>query len=222
MRTFTYSLFRTCGSVTLLLCAVCGAFATDLVLQKVPQVAIPEPAAGSQSGLGPQATFALVNYNVAGSKDKARALYVSSANDLSVANKIIDDQVTTSFGFSAEDKSPTAIIDLGKLCTLKRLTASYSAQPGSMDFYVMKTLPENGRDAAETARQIDADALASLKPVASSVDDGTQGEGSVEIAPTDGRYVMYGGIRQPRPMAILRWLKFQHSIPAGEISSHQM
>ncbi len=69
MRTFTSSLFRTCGSATLILCAASGAFASDLVLQKIPQVAITEPAAGSsQSGLGPQATFALVNYNVAGGK----------------------------------------------------------------------------------------------------------------------------------------------------------
>ncbi len=123
-------------------------------------------------------------------RHKVRPLYVSSATDLSVANNIVDNQVTTSFGFSAGDKSPTTIIDLGKLCTLKRLVATYSAQPGSMDFYVMKSLPANGREAAGTTLQIDANSLASLEPVASSVDDGTQGTVSVEIAPTDGRYVM--------------------------------
>ncbi len=190
MRTLTSSLYRTCGSVALILCAGSAAFASDLVLQKVPQVAIPEPAAGSQTGLGPQATFALVNYNVAGSQGKAHALYVSSGTDLSVANNLVDNQTATSFGFSADDKSPTAIIDLGKLCTLKHLTATYSAQPGSMDFYVMKSLPANGQDAAQASLQIDANAISTLEPIASSVDDGTQGKSSVDIAPTEGRYLM--------------------------------
>ena len=99
--------------------------------------------------LSPQATFALINYNVRDAHAKARALYVSSGNDLTLANSMIDDQPTTSFGFAADDKSPTALIDLGKVSTLRRLSAIYSARPGSIDFYVMQSLPApNGDESA--------------------------------------------------------------------------
>jgi len=54
---------------------------------------------------------------------------------------MIDNQVSTSFGFSVEDRSPTAVIDLGKVCTLSQLSAIYSARAGVFDFYVMQSLP---------------------------------------------------------------------------------
>ncbi len=111
-----------------------------MVLQKVPPA-----TASSASRLGPQATFALINYSVASTR-QARALYVSSGSDLTQANSMIDEQAATSFGFSAEDSSPTAVIDLGKVCTVRHLSATYSARPGSIDFYVMKSLPGTDRD----------------------------------------------------------------------------
>ena len=171
MRTLTSSLGKVYGSACVLLCAASGAFASDVILQKVPEVTVEKAAANlKQSRLGPQATFALINYS-----NKARALYVSSGNDLKLANSMIDDQAATSFGFSAEDSSPTAVIDLGKVCTVRRLSAIYSARPGSIDFYVMKSLPGTDRDNSPDTLKLDSNALASLKPVGSTIDDGTRG-----------------------------------------------
>ena len=185
MRTLTSSLGKICGPFGVLLCTASGLLASDLVLQKVQPAAPASP--NSASGLGPQATFALINYSVANTR-QARALYVSSGADLKLANSMIDDQAATSFGFSADDKSPTTVIDLGKVCTVRHLSATYSARAGSIDFYVMKSLP--GADNSPDTWKLDDKTFASLKPVASTIDDGTQGRVSVDLPATSGRYVM--------------------------------
>ena len=188
MRTLTSSLGKLCGPACLLLCTASAVPAADLVLQKVPAVTASAPA-DSASRLGPQATFALINYSVASTR-QARALYVSSGNDLKQANSMIDDQSSTSFGFASEDSSPTAVIDLGKVCTVRHLSATYSARPGSIDFYVMKSLPGTDSDNSSDTWKLDAKAFANLKPVGSTVDDGTQGRASLDVPATSGRYVM--------------------------------
>jgi hypothetical protein len=208
MTTLTSSLGKVCASACCVLLGIApGALASDLVLQKVPAATAPAPA---QTGLGPQATFALINYNVRDAHSKARALYVSSGNDLKLANSMIDDQVATSFGFSVEDKSPTAVIDLGKVCTVRRLSAVYSARPGSIDFYVMKSLPGADRDDSTGTVKLDSNALAGLKRVGSTIDDGTQGTASIDFPATTGRYVM------------LRWTPAAHdsnSFTVAEVSA---
>jgi hypothetical protein len=191
MRTFTSSVGKVYGpACCLLLCTASGVLASDVVLQKVPINTAQAPANPAQSRLGPEATFALLNYNLRDARTKARALYVSSGNDLKLASSMIDDQVATSFGFSAEDKSPTAVIDLGKVCTVRRLSAIYSARPGSVDFYVMQSLPGTDRDNFASTVKLDSNALASLKRVGSVIDDGTQGHASIDFPATSGRYVM--------------------------------
>jgi hypothetical protein len=211
MRTLTSSLGKVYGpACCLLLCTASGVLASDIVLQKVPLTTAQAPANPAQSRLGPQATFALINYNLRDARAKARALYVSSGNDLKLANSMIDDQVATSFGFSAEDKSPTAVIDLGKVCTVRRLSAIYSARPGSIDFYVMQSLPAPDRDNSASTVKLDSNALASLKRVGSVIDDGTQGRASIDFPATSGRYVM------------LRWIPAAHddtSFTVAEVSA---
>jgi hypothetical protein len=197
MRTLTSSLGKIYGPVCLVLCTASSVLASDIVLQKVPPLTAPA-SANSASHLGPQATFALINYSLASTR-QARALYVSSGNDLKLANSMIDDQSATSFGFSAEDKSPTAVIDLGKVSSVRHLTATYSARPGSIDFYVMKSLPGAGDDTSSTTWKLDDKTFANLKPVGSSVDDGTQGRASVDFPATTGRYIM------------LRWTPASHA-----------
>ncbi|MEY2564385.1 MAG: hypothetical protein QOH88_2578 [Verrucomicrobiota bacterium] len=197
MRTLTSSLGKVYGTC-FLFCTASGVLGSDLVLQKVPEVTVQQVAADrAQSHLGPQATFALVNYSLKNSQ--ARALYVSSGNDLKLANSMIDEQTATSFGFSAEDSSPTAVIDLGKLCTVRHLAAVYSARPGSIDFYVMKSLPGTSRDNSPGTLKFDSNELANLKPVGSALDDGSQGRASVDFPATTGRYVM------------LRWVPASHA-----------
>jgi hypothetical protein len=193
MRTLTSFIGKVCGSACCVLLGIApGVLASDVdvVLQKVPVTTAPAPANSVQSRLGPQATFALINYNVRDAHAKARALYVSSGSDLKLANSMIDDQVATSFGFSVEDKSPTAVIDLGKVCTVRRLSAVYSARPGSIDFYVMQSVPGTDRDNSASTVKLDSNALAGLKRVGSAIDDGTQGTASVDFPATTGRYVM--------------------------------
>jgi hypothetical protein len=123
---------------------------------------------------------------------------------------MIDNQVATSFGFSPEDKSPTAVIDLGKVCTVRRLSAIYSARPGSIDFYVMQSLPGTDRDNSASTVKLDSNALASLKRVGSVIDDGTQGSASIDFPATSGRYVM------------LQWIPAAHydtSFTVAEVSA---
>jgi hypothetical protein len=182
MRTLASALTRSSACI---LISASTVFASDIVLQKVPIEA--NAPVTAKSKLSPQASFALINYNV---RTQARALYVSSGADLSLANKMIDDQAGTSFVFSPTDNSPVAVIDLGKVATVRRLSAVYSPRATSIDFYVLSTLP--GVDATNSANslKLDEKTFANLKSVASAIDDGTQGRASVDFPATSGRYVM--------------------------------
>jgi hypothetical protein len=183
MRTFASPLARL--SACLLLSAS-SVFASDIVLQKVP-TATDQVSIASTSNLSPQASFALVNYNV---RTTARALYVSSGNDLAMANNMIDDQAATSFGFSSTDNSPVAIIDLGKMSPVRRLSAVYSPRATAVDFYVLQSLPGVVGDNDPGSLKLDEKTFAKLKAVGSAIDDGTQGRASVDFPVTSGRYVM--------------------------------
>jgi hypothetical protein len=182
-----------------------AAIASDLILQKVPLATRPAIPSDTRSQLSPQATFALINYKV-NDHPKVASLYVSSGEDLTLANKMIDNEETTSFGFSAEDKSPAVLLDLGRLCPIRKLSAIYSARPGSMDFYVLRTLPSGRDDASAGAVHFGSDALANLKPVGSAIDDGSNGRASIVFPAMAGRYVM------------LRWIPAAHETASFTIA----
>lgn len=134
-------------------------------------------------------SFALISYTLTDIHAKARALYVSSGSDLRQANSMIDDQPATAYSFGGDDASPTAVIDLGKVSTLRRLSAVYSPRAGKMDFYVLNTVPGAvGSDSS--AVRLDEASLANLKSVGSVLDDGAQGRASIDFPATSGRYVM--------------------------------
>lgn len=181
----------------ILISSASDVLASEIVLQKAPLNLPSTSALQPHSHLSPQATFALINYNVSAHPNVA-SLYVSSGNDLTLAGKMIDNQETTSFDFSADDKSPTVIFDLGKPCTLRKLSAIYSAHPGSMDFYVLRSLPNSSKTGSADAVRFDNDTLTNLKPVGSAIDDGRNGRASVAFPATVGRYVM------------LRWIPAEH------------
>ena len=147
---------------------------------------------------------ALVSYNrTSDIHSKARALYVSSGADIQQANNVIDDRTSTSYTFAAEDGTPTTVVDLGKVTNLRRLSAVYSPRAGSMEFYVMQSLPTDAKPAPasgdmplpnpggmpETLNINDA-TWASLKAVGTTTDDGALGRASVDFPSTSGRYVM--------------------------------
>jgi hypothetical protein len=147
---------------------------------------------------------------------KARALYVSSGGDPKDANKMIDNQMATSFTFGGNDVNPVAVIDLGRDSKLRRLSASYSPRKGTVEFYVLKSLPvaakaENdqlkadalqkgapaGQTPAATATTEFATDLnltqamfSNLKPVASVTNSEGEGRAAVDFSETSGRYVM--------------------------------
>jgi len=95
------------------------------------------------------------------------------------------------------------------VCTIRHLSAVYSARPGSVDFYVMKSLPGADRDNSADTLKLDESTFASLKSVGTAVDDGTQGRASLDVPATAGRYVM------------LRWIPASHadsSFTVAEVS----
>lgn len=192
MNTLASSLAKFAGCVFV---SASTVFASDIVLQKVPE-AVNQVSATSKSNLSPQASFALMNYNV---RTQARALYVSSGSDLKLANRMIDDQAATSFGFSADDNSPVTVIDLGKIAAVRRLSAIYSARATAIDFYVLQSLPGVDGDNSPSSLKLDEKMFAKLKAVGSAIDDGTQGHAAIDFPVTSGRYVM------------LRWTPAAHS-----------
>lgn len=184
-------LSKACGSVALFLLGVTTSVqASTLVLHRVPQTSAEASVTASKSEMGPQATFALINFNVSDNQNRARALYVSSGNDLARAGDMIDQKAASSFEFITEDNSPTAIIDLGRVRSVSHLSATYPARAGSMDFYVMRSLPGTIDENAVGTLNVDTDALAQTKPAGSTVDDGTQGRAALDISATSGRFVM--------------------------------
>ncbi len=149
-----------------------------------------------------------MNYNV---RTTARALYVSSGDDVKLANKMIDDQAATSFGFSASDNSPVTIIDLGKVSTVRRLSAIYSPRATAIDFYVLQSLPGVDDENSPNSLTLDEKTLAKMKVVGSAIDDGTQGRATIDFPAASGRYVM------------LRWTPAAHSdtpFTVAEVSAY--
>ncbi|MEO7168539.1 MAG: hypothetical protein ABI016_16085 [Chthoniobacterales bacterium] len=149
-------------------------------------------------------SFALINFNFSDLHAKARGLYVSSGDAVKV-NNMIDDQPATVYEFAPGDASPVAVIDLGRERNLSRLSATYAAQPGSFDFYVLNSLPgaPNEGDSSEVQQianlphaadlpsslKLTDQTFAGLKPVGSVVGSST-GRASVDFPEIAGRYVM--------------------------------
>jgi hypothetical protein len=154
--------------------------------------------------------FALISYSLTDLHARARSLYVTSGEDLKQANNMIDDQAETSFTFAATDAAPAVIIDLGKVTTLRRISALYSPQrSGRMDFFVLQSLPglhlnvQAGAGAAKSAKNaglssagnppqtlsFDDSAATDLKLVGSVVDDG-RGRAAINFSETTGRYIL--------------------------------
>jgi hypothetical protein len=134
-------------------------------------------------------SLALIGYNVTDIHAKARALYVSSGDDLKQANNMIDDQTGTSYSFATGDAAPAAVVDLGKPTSLRRISALYSARPGTINFYVLQSLPGGEAENASRTLRLDRTAQENLTPVGSITDDGT-GRAAIDFPATTGRYIM--------------------------------
>ena len=142
-------------------------------------------------------TFGLISYNLTDVHAKARALYVSSGDDLVQANNMIDGQPASSYNFGANDAMPATVIDLGKVTTLHRISAIYAPRHVGIDFYVLQSLPGSATDNDAIGREgnapktlrLDDKSLAKLTPVASVLDEGT-GRAAVDFPEMSGRYIL--------------------------------
>jgi hypothetical protein len=146
--------------------------------------------------------IAFISYNLSDVHAKARALYVSSGANFQQANNMIDNQPGTTYTFSADDATPTAVIDLGKEMAVQRISATYSAREAMVDCYVLRMLPGDGAVAPKTLRLSHND-LAGLKPVGSVADTG-KGRAAIDFAPVTGRYIMVRwapAVRQDTPFS---------------------
>lgn len=120
---------------------------------------------------------------------KARTIYVSSG--AAGASNMIGNQIATSHSFAPDDASPVAIVDLGKVYWLRRLSAAYGARRGNLEFYVLQALPSAPASGTlPDALKLNDDVFASFKLAGSAIDNGTQGRASVDFLPTAGRYVL--------------------------------
>lgn len=166
-------------------------------------------------------SFALIGSNLTDLHAKARALYVSSGGDVKEANNMIDDQPASAYNFSADDAAPTVIIDLGKVSKLRRLSAIYSPRPGTVEFYVLQSLPsEQPAENIEVKTAPPQSALAAvssggtpmpnsytltdatasnMKAIGSVVNTEGEGHASIDFPETSGRYVM------------IKWIPASHS-----------
>jgi len=162
--------------------AALGVYSTPTV------AAFTMPRARKSNVQDPSSSLALISYNLTDVHAKARALYVTSGDDLKEANNMIDNQPATSYTFAADDAAPVAVIDLGKVTTLQRISAVYAPQQGRVDFYVLQSLPGTTEDRAPKSLRVDEAELANFQPVG-SVSDGS-GRGAIDFPETSGRYIM--------------------------------
>jgi hypothetical protein len=162
--------------------AALGVYSTPTV------AAFTMPRARKSSVQDHSDTLALISYNLTNVHAKARALYVSSGEDLKQANNMIDDQPSTYYTFAGNDASPVAVIDLGKVTTLRRISALYSPQQGKVDFYVLQSLPGSSQERAPKTLTLNETEIANFQPVG-SVADGS-GRAAIDFPETTGRYIM--------------------------------
>ena len=117
-----------------------------------------------------------LTFNFANLYASARVVYVSSGA-MSLAGRVIDDDVLTAFRFSTSDAHPTVIIELAENERLHRVSAVYKAEAGRVDVYVLSDLNKDPGD------------LRDVKPIASIADRSGSGKTAVNFDPRGARYV---------------------------------
>ena len=210
--------------------AAFGVYATPAV----SDFTMPRPQKVSFANESP--SLALINRTLTDLHLRARALYASSG-DLKQANKMLDDQPGSTYDFAAADIAPTAVIDLGRERTLTRITALYSAQPGSIDFYVLNQLPIHSQTAGDQSAvqkisnephtadlpgniEVSDQTLAAIKPVGSVVST-DEGRAAVDFAPTKGRYLLlkwHPATVQGHAFSVAQVAAFGHTLQGQSVS----
>ncbi|HYJ06154.1 MAG TPA: hypothetical protein VEX43_13535, partial [Chthoniobacterales bacterium] len=107
---------------------------------------------------------------------KARIVFVSSGAP-EFAQRMIDDDVITSFQFAPADPHPTVIVELAELERLHRISALYKMEAGRLDVFLLQELGTNPGN------------LSGLTPVASVTDATGGGKAAVDFDPHGARYL---------------------------------
>ena len=162
-------------------------------------------------------TFALMSYNLTDLHAKARAAFVSSGDDVKQANNMIDDQPSTVYNFSTSDATPVAVIDLGKVTKLRRISALYSPGRGTLHFYVLQSLPQTS---GNTLR-LDEATFAGMHAVG-TVTDGENGRAAIDFPETEGRYVMvkWTPAEEGKPFAVAEIAAFGDGRSANLVAAN--
>jgi len=150
---------------------------SDFTMPRAPKIVANKAAGG------------VPNYNLADLHVNARTIFVSSGDDLKLANNMIDGQPGTAYTFAANDPAPAAIIDLGRSVPVNRISTFSNAGSAVVTFYVFGSLPANDTGNPASALRINPQTLAAFKIVRTGSDDGGR-RVAVNFAETTGRYVM--------------------------------
>lgn len=190
----------------------------SLGVYSTPSVATFTMPRARKMNVGPSDSFALISSNLSDVHSRARAAYVSSG-EIQEANNMIDDQSATTYKFGPGDNEPTAVIDLGEVRSLRRITALYTPRPGIVSFYVLKSLP--GQPSSNKTMKLDDAALANVKAVG-SVSDGS-GRAAIDFPETTGRYILVkwkGTAEDDKPFSVAEIAAFGGSRSGNLIASN--
>jgi hypothetical protein len=150
----------------------------------VSDFTVPRPRAAADKTVGGAAKI-----NFADLHGQARVIFVSSGQDLRLANNMIDGQAGTAHTFVANDTTPAAIIDLGRAVPIDRISTLSTSAPAVATFYLSDTLPGDNAGNRPQSLRVNPQVLAGFRNVGVGADDGT-GRVSVDFQETRGRYVM--------------------------------
>jgi hypothetical protein len=127
--------------------------------------------------------------NFADLHGQARIVFVSSGNDLRLANNMIDGQAGTAYAFAANDNAPAVIIDLGHARPLDRISSLSTSSLAAATFYLFDTLPGDNSVTQPERLRVDPQRQDGFRNVGTGADDGT-GSVAVDFQETSARYVM--------------------------------
>ena len=123
---------------------------------------------------------------------RASVAYVSSGFKAS-ADKMIDNDLQTSFAFSRSDETPMAIVALAQSARLHRVTAVFKAEDSRVEILLLNELPKDAADLRSAA----ADASIVARP-------DERGVMVVDFSVSSARYVAlrWKGTKSQEPLTV--------------------
>jgi hypothetical protein len=127
--------------------------------------------------------------NLADLHGQARIIFVSSGNDVRLANNMLDHQAASAYVFAPNDTIPAAIIDLGRALPINRISTFSTSRGASASFYVFDSLPADSGTSSPQTLPVDPQLLPGVRIVGTAADNET-GRVAIDFQETTARYVM--------------------------------